>query len=532
MEWYCNPYRVFIHRIRTIKQHWIMQYVLLFSSVILFTFSFPPTDQWFLAYFSLVPLYFLLTYWGKSWLNGLWFGVLSAGCMFYFILTMKGPHDSFLFNVGIYFLILALHGFIFGLFGFVYQMLRQKHNNWYLSAGFFVFFWPVFEFILDKVNIGFHLSLGGSQYNNSWLLTGARFIGIYGISAGIAAVNVLLAGILLHSFNRQYKVLAVTALSLLTILFLIPGMLHLAAADTQETEGAQWKICVIQANISAKEYQLVQQTPLLGGQHVFGKYMALSRQSIDMYKPQVVVWPEGSVNLWLMRLPQYRDTLTAFAKAQNVHLMIGCPDMNQKNTLYNSVFFISPSGNLTQRYDKNVTVPFTESFFERSSKSSTFTMGSVRLGVRVCYEMVLPMLSTGIAKDGVDFLLYVSNNVAFGYTNEPFIIHAAATFRAVENGTTIVHGSNNGFSSMIDKNGRTLQKTDLLKEDILCASVPLNNRIPTFFASYGNVLYQCISLCFVLFTILLLLPSSRFSPLAVPSLLPRRVAEPEIRSKK
>ncbi|MFH0981942.1 MAG: apolipoprotein N-acyltransferase [Planctomycetota bacterium] len=173
---------------------------------------------------------------------------------------------------------------------------------------------------------------------------------------------------------------------------------------------------------------------------------------------------------------------------------------------YNSAFVFAPDGAPLGRYDKNHLVVFGEFVpfrygklrplylwlhqfmplawgreYEYSLTSGNgfriFTMQAAsqngreyRFGTPICYEDVMPYVCRRFATgpDGTkraDFLLNISNDGWFVYSNELPQHLAVGAFRAVENRVGIARAVNTGISGFIDPDGRI---RDLVTRDGRC----------------------------------------------------------------
>jgi apolipoprotein N-acyltransferase len=74
--------------------------------------------------------------------------------------------------------------------------------------------------------------------------------------------------------------------------------------------------------------------------------------------------------------------------------------------------------------------------------------------VVICFENSFPHRVRELARHGVDFMVQLTNDGWFGRTAQPHQDLAIAVFRAIENGATLVRGTNTGISCFIDPWGR------------------------------------------------------------------------------
>jgi apolipoprotein N-acyltransferase len=127
----------------------------------------------------------------------------------------------------------------------------------------------------------------------------------------------------------------------------------------------------------------------------------------------------------------------------------------------NAVHVIDPGGKVVLKH-----VKFGGTQFE-GSQTGSGELQAVdtpygRLSAVICWDADFPNVIRQAGAQDVDLLFVPSNDWL-----EVRDIHAGmATFRAVENGLSIYRQTGSGVSSVIDAYGRTLQRVDVLEEEI------------------------------------------------------------------
>jgi apolipoprotein N-acyltransferase len=178
------------------------------------------------------------------------------------------------------------------------------------------------------------------------------------------------------------------------------------------------------------------------------------------------------------------------AKETNAWLVFGTPYYDGSRG-YNSIAVLSPSGEITSRYDKQRLVPFgeylpfrwvlypflkTTGFFDgdfsAAPKVSPIVINGVPVGAAVCFESTFTGTMRERAK-GTKFLLTVTNDGWFGDSAAASQHLDAGVFRAIENRQYFIQAANTGISALIDPNGRVLKRSQLNKREILTFEVPL-----------------------------------------------------------
>ena len=120
----------------------------------------------------------------------------------------------------------------------------------------------------------------------------------------------------------------------------------------------------------------------------------------------------------------------------------------------------------------------------------------VKIGVMLCYEDVRSAEARSWVKNGAEILTALSNPGHFLGTLLPHYHLLHDRIRAIEAGRYVVRVSPNGYSAIIDPNGKTVTQSNLREEKILRGEVyPISET--TFFTKTG-VLIPPISAFFSL----------------------------------
>jgi len=150
--------------------------------------------------------------------------------------------------------------------------------------------------------------------------------------------------------------------------------------------------------------------------------------------------------------------------------------------LYNSAVLIDSSGELSDLYDKQYLVTFSEQiplhgflskfkFLERQferrhmsnftpgTEAKTFKFGRYKIGPMICFEDILPKLGRTMAAEKPNVFINITNDAWFGATAEPYQHLALAVFRTIEHRRPMVRAVNTGTYTFIDATGRITVQT-------------------------------------------------------------------------
>ncbi len=219
----------------------------------------------------------------------------------------------------------------------------------------------------------------------------------------------------------------------------------------------------------------------------------------SMQKPQdavadkkftYIVWPETSLNYWVMQDKNARYELTNLMRSYNdgAALLTGYLHHNPVDQSYsNSLVMFDRDGQPRNMYNKSHLVPFGEYIpfqkwipLKTVTKFSGFKKGNgpdvqpVSTGYAyiplICYEIIFP----GVVKPemGGDFIVNVTNDAWYGESAGPYQHYEMAQFRALETGFPVIRAANTGISGIFDPFGRNITQSSLYENKVLISSIP------------------------------------------------------------
>src|SRR5689334_7660631 len=518
---------------------WPVRLILLAATTgILLPYCFPRYDFGLLAWVALIPLHIALdglsrrsqAFW-LGWLAGI---ISSTGIMSWVVTAMNTYGKvPVVFSYGIMLLLTAYLGLFVALYSAGVVWFRMLVPRYGLFAA--PCLWVTLELLRTYLLSGLPWSLlGYSQYRQLDLIQIADHLGVYGVSFLIVLTNVALAELYLwlSPLFRGFRP-ARLPWELVTTAAMLVGLswaysTSLIASEGIERPKAVLNVGVVQPNIdqAVKWDQNFRDETLR-------RYDRLT-DSFG-YGTDLVVWPEAATPFIYEREPVYQLQLVAMANRASAPLLFGSPavrfDADRKPFLLNSVYLLSPDGQLLGRYDKQHLVPFGEYiplkssilfFLEKLVEGiGDFQAGlgptilsfqlkesdgggparRVQFGVVICYEVIFPDLVRRMATGGAEFLVTITNDAWFGDSSAPFQHFSMVVFRSVENHLAFARAANTGISGFIDPFGRIIAASPLFTQTALQAEIPVR-QTKTFYSRHGDVFaYGCmlISLLFCLY---------------------------------
>jgi apolipoprotein N-acyltransferase len=482
----------------------------LLSSALL-ALSFPKTNFFWLAWLALVPLLAVLerstrrAAFGQAYLCGLAF----------FLVTLQWIHYVTALGLVLLCAYLALY---FGLFGLAVHRFRDRP---FAERLFLVpAVWCILEFVRDRLLTGFGWgALGHSQAPNILLIQIADITGVAGVSFLVAAFNVIVWEALRSSdvggrmpdgsSDRRLQTSdgfvgkPFFRSALLYCLLLVAALAYGAWRLSLPADGHQTRVALIQGNIPLADFW----DPQIRADIVH-HYLKLSRATLAQ-KPDLIIWPETSFPNFFWELPEYFEEVKAFARQNNVSLLIGAVTKGG-DKYFNSAFLITAQDEIKQAYHKRHLVvfgeyiPFRKAFpflasivpiddFSAGPSGTVFRLPSgERFSVLICFEDTLSQLARRDVDNGADFLVNMTNDAWFGDSAQPRMHLQNAEFRAVENNRELVRATNTGETCRVtsaghigpcvgDETGKRV-----LTEGVIVTSVFLH-RGKTFYTKHGDV---------------------------------------------
>lgn len=388
--------------------------------------------------------------------------------------------------------------------------------------------WVALEMAAARMLSGFPWNfLGISQFRMLPVIQIASITSVYGVSFVIVffAVSLFSAGMLIPSQplrGRRWLSEIVPALALI----LVVALFGLRQISGHRTSDRKIRAALIQPSIP----QTLIWDPSENTNR-FNELIRLSEMSLAA-KPDLVIWPEAAVPNLLRYDRHTWDSVTNFAIAGKVWMILGADDAvpredtsRREADFYNSSFVISPTGQIAGAYRKRRLVafgefvpfadqlpfmkklsPVGENSFSAGEEATPFNLPALDLttSVLICFEDTFPQLAREYVREDTDFLLNLTNNGWFGESAAQWQHAAAAMFRAIENRVPLVRCANNGLTCWVDEIGRLHEvylgdSDDIYGRGFKTAYIPLlkrgEKREATFYNRNGDVFgWGCVGI--------------------------------------
>lgn len=382
-------------------------------------------------------------------------------------------------NVG---LITALiYGTIF-LLPFLADRLITPKIDGYVSTLVFPSAWVTMEFIAS-FTAGSWFSLAYTQYGNLPLMQLASITGIWGISFLIT----WFASVVNWAWDGEFSLPNISKgvslyLGLLIFILLLGGayLTFLPAdSDTVRTAGITRSF-----DMDVEAQKCEKNVTCLQGlfNRSLNEYLQDSNHAVDA-GAKIIVWQENGLAVYQEDETSFIEQGRELAVQENVYLLMGMYVLSEDRSVdENKVVLIDPSGDTSEYLKNHLTQGDNHILGDGEVLIQDSPYG--KLASVICYDADYPNFVRQAGKADVDLMLIPSQD-----WEAITPIHTRMTsFRAIENGFSIIRVDYHGISTAVDYHGSILsQMNDFTTEDrIMIADVPKQG-IKTIYSQIGDI---------------------------------------------
>lgn len=467
----------------------------------------------FLSFFALIPVFALTarTHPALATLDGMVAGAAS----FVFICPWLGTY-----HIGALLFVLGLEAFWFSIAFGVMSLIQRTKSRFALPAAVCV--WVIIEIARSLGFLGFpYGTLAYSWYESAAMLAIASAGGVPLVGILIASVNASF----LTAYRRARKGgkirLAVAAAApgiVFALAVLTAGRaggpiagveaLTVSATPTQARPEGMYRVALVQAAVHKQDSVAMYQN---GFRHL----SALSDEALE-YSPDLVAWHETAIVPpidWHLRHRPERDVynfvkdVDAYLRAYPVPILIGngyaYPEDKKREVEHNSAILYA-SGDVADRYDKVMLVPFTEYFpygdlmpgidrwliktfgyyWTPGPGPTIMRSGSARFATPVCFEDSFARYFASF--DAPDFYIIQTNDswAESAMMQEQHL--SMSVFRAAETASIVLRSADTGYTAAVRPDGSIAGMLPEFDRGVLYVDVPLGYAKTTVYEAGGK----------------------------------------------
>jgi apolipoprotein N-acyltransferase len=484
---------------------------------------FPPLNQGWFCWFSLIPLVVAIWFSGENskrrWLRNLLLGYV-AGIVFFtgafsWLGSLGTLYESFWLH-GLSLLLSLYLAVYFAFWAWFVGLIRPPHflSSWrnLLAGCLAASAWVAHEWIRGWMFTGFGWNGLGVALHANWpLIQIAEFTGVAGLSFLIVLINVIAITTACRLFleARQHRMRPHYDLTL-TMASVVGVLAYGVHAVQNPAPAKSLHVAAVQANVPQREKFDPQFT-----HRIFDKFTRLSQIALRANPPpDLLIWPESSMPAPVLENEETYRFVMNFCASDKTDLLLGTIDMEPGHE-YNAAVLFSDQGRRVQVYHKLHLVPFGEyiplrhSFplfaavagnlvpgdFDAGKDFTVFrlTNGDVQVAPLICFEDTLGEVTRQFVLRGANLLADVTNDGWFLHSAGSQQHLANAIFRCVETRRPMVRAANTGVTCFVNQFGHVIQilhdeTGDTFTEGVLSGSVdvPLRREL-TFYTRHGEL---------------------------------------------
>ena len=374
------------------------------------------------------------------------------------------------------------YGMIFSLPFFADRLIAPKTKS-FVSTLVFPSAWVTLEFILSFTFAGSWFSLAYTQYGNLPLMQIVSITGIWGISFLITWFASVANWAWEHDFSLLKISKGTSVYFGIFALILLFGGAYLtflpANSDTVRTAAITRSFDMdVEAKACKGDVACLE---ILFNMSL-DEFFEDSMKSADA-GAKIILWQENGLAIYKKDEISFIEQGREFAIQEDVYLLMAMYVLSEDRSVdENKVVLISPSGD-TLEYRKNHLLQGNNHILG-DGKVLIHDSNYGKLASIICFDADFPNFVRQAGKANVDLMLIPSHD-----WESITPLHARmATFRAIENGYSMISADYHGLSVAVDYHGNVLsQMNDFTTDDrIMIADVPKKG-IKTIYSQIGDL---------------------------------------------
>ncbi len=508
------------------RRTWLPDRRILLSAFFLFL-TFEPLGLWGFATIALVPWFSVLATARtkrEAVQQSFWLGILMSLLAFYwvaYVIHQFGGVPWVLAIIG-----LGLFSFIgqpqfaigaLGIRGLLFRIQNEQRGFAVLGLGLVgALFYAGLDWILPKLFVD---TLGHALIHAPTLRQAADIGGPAFLTFLLLTANFAIYALWNRFRTRDEPAIwgairAAAPLAVVSVVALVAadryGRYRIAqVAERLAAPKRTLQAAAIQANIGDLEKLASESGYRQASERVMRAYYDLSDDALKLSpKPEVLLWPETAYPS-TFRSPETSDdfgrdkSMEDFVASRKVPIAFGGYDRDMKGLSYNAVFYLNPDGT-DSRYTKTILIMFGEyipgvdffpalrqlfpmvGFFGRGPGSVIREVAGVKTQPVICYEVLFPNFVRDAVVQGAEVIFNFTNDSWFGPVGVPYYHLQLAAFRSIESRTPQFRATNTGFSALILPDGAITQRSKLYEPEIINATIPIIEPIPTLMLAWGD----------------------------------------------
>lgn len=301
--------------------------------------------------------------------------------------------------------------------------------------------------------------------------------GVYGVGVLVAAVNAVLAGLLVPELRGRRFAASVASIAVAFVACVLYGRWQLAQPAGDD---APFTVGVVQSGIE-RGFRWEPAYRELGVTEHLTPSATLRQEGVDL-----LVWPEHAVSFYVQESTPPRERLFAGLAALGGDVVLGSPHYARSagGVAYHNAVFLIEDGKIVARYDKQHLVPLAETSgptrYTSGDRTGILPARVGRLGALVCFESMFPAIARAAVRDGAEVLVNLTND-SWLVDRAAFEHHLEiARVRAIESRRWLIRAAATGYSAIVDPWGRIVARSAFERAGTLRAQAAVRHGLTPY----------------------------------------------------
>lgn len=238
----------------------------------------------------------------------------------------------------------------------------------------------------------------------------------------------------------------------------------------------------------------------------FDRHMLVTKTLKVEDNLDAVIWPENVIDVSQFSNSKEFNEVLAEAKRLNTQFVVGITEDSGVAEFTNAQVVVTPTGEITSRYDKVRRVPFGEYVPKRlrnllsaigapmnripsdavaGTEKGLITVNNKKIAVVISWEAFFSGRANSGVESGGTLLLNPTNGSSYTGTILQTQQLATNSLRARETGRYTIQVATTGFSAFISPNGELIERVDIGQSKAMIVDVPLRSG-QTIYSKLGD----------------------------------------------
>ena len=366
----------------------------------------------------------------------------------------------------------------------LHRRLQEKRGL--LSLFVFPLAWAASEFLISLTPLSSITSYAYTQYGN------LPFMQLVSVTGSFAVVFLLglWACVVNGAWEKNFswidsrKTICAFACTIIAINLLGGARIAVRALDTDTVRIAS----VLEMQNTDAFFETAFDNRSLDAAFMEQSLAAMERQvrAAAAMGAKIVNWSEECFPLLDTAENEFTQAACAIARKYDLYLLVPMDvrTLEAESLFANKQIFIAPSGSVEWSYVKKNLVPLVEMGYARGDRIVPYSDTDFsRIASAICFDSNFPTFIRQAGKNKADIFL----NPSWDWKGIESYHSMGTTFRAIENGFSLVRNTNDGIIWAVDPYGRTLTAYNSLgvNQELIPTDVPLSG-VKTVYSMLGD----------------------------------------------